>query len=54
MIEKPYVVACNPAYNDERTIGGVVVRAWSVDWGVVCVDGSRDLRAEYLSYGDLN
>ena len=27
----PVVVACVPAYNEERAIGGVVVRAWFLD-----------------------
>ena len=27
MTEKPFVVACILAYDEERTIGGVVVRA---------------------------
>jgi len=41
---KPHVVACIPAYDEERTIGGVVVRALRhVDRVVVCDDGSRDL-----------
>ena len=41
---KPFVVACIPAYNEERTIGGVVVRALKyVDRVVVCDDGSGDL-----------
>jgi len=38
------VVACIPAFNEERTIGGVVVRAMGyVDRVVVCDDGSGDL-----------
>jgi len=44
---KPFVVACIPAFNEERTIGGVVVRALRfVDRVVVCDDGSRDLTGE--------
>ena len=44
MTEKPFVVACIPAYNEERSIGGVVVRALKhVDRVVVCDDGSGDL-----------
>ena len=44
---KPFVVACIPAYNEERSIGGVVVRALRhVDWVVVCDDGSWDLTGE--------
>ena len=38
------VVACIPAYNEERTIAGVVVRAEEfVDRVVVCDDGSGDM-----------
>jgi cellulose synthase/poly-beta-1,6-N-acetylglucosamine synthase-like glycosyltransferase len=41
------VVACIPAYNEEETIGGVVVRALRyVDRVVVCDDGSGDLTGE--------
>ena len=46
-MSKPFVVACIPAFNEERTIGGVVVRAMKhVDRVVVCDDGSVDLTAE--------
>jgi len=49
---KPFVVACIPAYNEERTIGGVVVRAMKhVGSIVVCDDGSVDLTGEIA--GDL-
>jgi glycosyltransferase involved in cell wall biosynthesis len=41
------VVACIPAFNEERAIGGVVVRAMRyVDRVVVCDDGSGDLTGE--------
>jgi len=41
------VVACIPAYNDERAIGGVVVRVMKfVDQIVVSDDGSTDLTGE--------
>ena len=41
---KPFVVACVPAFNEERSIAGVVVRARKyVDRVVVCDDGSHDL-----------
>ena len=41
------VVACIPAYNEEKTIGGVVVRAMKyVDRVVVCDGGSTDLTGE--------
>jgi len=43
----PYVVACIPAFNEEASIGGVVVRAKKyVDRVVVCDDGSGDLTGE--------
>ena len=38
---KPFMVACFPAFNEEKTIGGVVVRALKhVDRVVVCDYGS--------------
>ena len=41
------MVACIPAYDEERTIGGVVVRTMRfVDRVVVCDDGSGDLTGE--------
>jgi glycosyltransferase involved in cell wall biosynthesis len=41
---RPLVVACIPAFNEGRGIGGVVVRAVRyVDRVVVCDDGSVDL-----------
>ena len=41
------IVACIPAFDEERTIGGVVVRTMKyVDQVVVCYDGSRDLTGE--------
>lgn len=44
---KPFVVACIPAYNEGRTIAGVVVRAMSyVDGVLVCDDGSTALTGE--------
>jgi len=44
---RPFTVACIPAYNEEKTIGGVVVRAVKyVDRVVVCDDGSTDLTGE--------
>jgi len=45
--DKPLVVACIPAFNEERNIGGVIVRAKRyVDRVVVCDDGSGDLTGE--------
>ena len=44
---KPFTVACIPAYNEEKTMGGVVVRAVKyVDRVVVHDDGSGDLTGE--------
>jgi len=44
---KPFVVACIPAYDEERSIGSVVVRATKyVDKIIVCDDGSEDLTAD--------
>jgi glycosyltransferase involved in cell wall biosynthesis len=41
---EPFVVACIPAYNEERNIGGVVVQARRyVDRVLVCDDGSTDM-----------
>lgn len=47
MDHRPFVVACIPAFNEERTIAGVVVQTLKfVDRVVVCDDGSRDLTGE--------
>ena len=44
---KPFVVACVPAFNEERSIAGVVVQARKyVGRVVVCDDGSGDLTGE--------
>jgi hypothetical protein len=44
---KPHVVACISAFNEERAMGGVVVRAMKcVDWVVVCDDGTVDLTGD--------
>ena len=41
---KPFVVACIPAYDEEKSIGSVVVQASQyVDRVIVCDDGSKDL-----------
>jgi len=43
-MDRPFVVACIPAYNGERGIGGVLVRAREfVDMVLVCDDGFGDL-----------
>ena len=45
--DKTVVVACIPAYNEEKATGGVVIRAMRyVDRTVVCDDGSGDLTGE--------
>jgi glycosyltransferase involved in cell wall biosynthesis len=47
VVSKSLVVACIPAFNEERTIASVVVRALRyVDRVVVCDDGSGDLTGE--------
>ena len=52
MIEKSYVVACIPAFNEERNIGGVVIRAMKhADKVVVCVGGSGDLTGAIAETG---
>ena len=43
--KKPTVAACVPAFNEERTIGGIVVRILRyVDSVVMCDDGTVDLK----------
>ena len=45
--EEPSLVACIPAYNEERSIAGVVVRSMKyADRVVVRDDGSVDLMGE--------
>ena len=45
--KKPYVVACIPAYNEEKTIAKVILKARKyVDKVIVCDDGSTDMTAE--------
>ena len=47
MNNKLLVVICIPAFNEERTIGGVVVRASKyADRVVACDDGSVGLMGE--------
>jgi len=44
---KPFVVAGIPAYNEERSIARVIVKAMNyVDRVIVCDDGSTDMTAE--------
>ena len=45
--ENKLIVACVPAFNEEKTIGRVVLLAQSyADRVIVCDDGSRDMTAE--------
>jgi len=45
--DRPFIVACIPAYNEERTIGAVLVRTLRyVDRVEVCDAGSEDLTGE--------
>ena len=48
MIEKkPFVIACIPAYNEERTIAKVIIKTQKyVDKVIVCDDGSKDMTSE--------
>jgi glycosyltransferase involved in cell wall biosynthesis len=44
---KPTIIACIPAYNEERTIARVVIEVERyVDRVIVCDDGSTDLTGE--------
>ncbi|RLI44113.1 glycosyltransferase family 2 protein [Candidatus Bathyarchaeota archaeon] len=44
---KPYIIACIPAYNEEKTIAKVILKARKyVDKVIVCDDGSTDMTAE--------
>jgi len=46
-MSKPFVVACIPAYNEEKNIASVVIKTLRyVDTVVVCDDGSIDLTGE--------
>lgn len=48
--EEPFVVACIPAYNEEKTIARVVLQAQKyVDRVVVCDGGSGDLTGEMIN-----
>ena len=48
-MDRPFIVACIPTYNEERTIASVVVQALKyVDRVVVCDDGSGDLTGEIV------
>ena len=44
---KPYIIACIPAYNEEKTLAKVILKARKyVDKVIVCDDGSTDMTAE--------
>ena len=54
MREEPFVVACIPAYDEERMISGVLVRTLRYVYSVVvCDDGSRDLTSCVNAGSDL-
>ena len=45
--KKAYIIACIPAYNEEKTIAKVILKAKKhVDKVIVCDDGSTDMTAE--------
>ncbi|RLI23522.1 glycosyltransferase family 2 protein [Candidatus Bathyarchaeota archaeon] len=45
--DKPFIVACIPAYNEEESIAKVLVKTMKyVDKVIVCDDGSTDLTSE--------
>lgn len=47
LVEKPFIVACIPAVDEEKTIARVVLLAQKyVDKVIVCDDGSSDLTGE--------
>jgi glycosyltransferase involved in cell wall biosynthesis len=46
-INKPFIIACIPAYNEEKTIAKVIIQAQKhVDKVIVCDDGSSDFTYE--------
>ena len=47
MSKKPFIIACVPAYNEERTIAQVIIKTMKhVDKVIVCDDGSKDMTGE--------
>lgn len=43
-VNKPFIIACIPAYNEEATIAKVIIQAQKyADKIIVCDDGSSDL-----------
>jgi glycosyltransferase involved in cell wall biosynthesis len=44
---KPFIIACIPAYNEEKTIAKVIIKTQKyVDKVIVCDDGSKDMTSE--------
>ncbi len=44
---RPFIVACIPAYNEEKSIAGVIVQTMKhVDQVIVCNDGSTDMTGD--------
>jgi len=45
--KKPLIIACIPAYNEEKTIAKVIIKTQKyVDKVIVCDDGSKDMTSE--------
>jgi glycosyltransferase involved in cell wall biosynthesis len=45
--KKPLIIACIPAYNEEKTIARVIIKTQKyVDKVIVCDDGSKDMTSE--------
>ncbi len=50
MIKKPFIIACIPAFNEEKKIAGVILLTQKyVDKVIVCNDGSSDQTGEIAS-----
>jgi len=46
-VNKPFIIACIPAYNEEATIAKVIIQAKKyADKVIVCDDGSSDYTGE--------
>jgi len=46
-MNKPFIVACIPAYNEEKTIAKIIIQAQNyVDKVILCDDGSSDFTYE--------
>jgi len=49
--KKPFIIACVPAYNEERTIAQVIIKTMKhVDKVIVCDDGSKDMTGEIAGH----